>query len=137
MGTNAGAKAGVENAVPILRVRNLAASIDFYTKVLGFRVDWGGESGIMASVSRDRGSLMLCQGDQGNAGTWVWIGVEDADALHRELSAAGAKIPLPPTNYPWALEFHVQDPDGHVLRFGSEPREDRPFSEWVAWYRAV
>ena len=29
-----------------------------------------------------------------------------------------------PTNRPWAYEMQVVDPDGHVLRFGSEPRED-------------
>lgn len=35
------------------------------------------------------------------------------------------------TVYPWALEVHVEDVDGHVLRFGSEPLPDVPFSEWV------
>jgi hypothetical protein len=24
-------------------------------------------------------------------------------------------------NRPWAYEMQVEDPDGHVLRFGSEP----------------
>jgi predicted lactoylglutathione lyase len=127
-------KTGLEGAVPILRVRDLAASVEFYVNVLGFRKDWG-DLERFCSVSRDRSSIMLCQNDQGCSGTWLWVGAEDAEALFREFSAAGAKIPLPPTNYPWALEFHVQDPDGHVLRFGSEPKEDRPFSKWVAWNR--
>ncbi len=89
----------------------------------------------MASVSRDRASIMLCEGDQGNPGTWLWFGVNDADVLCDEYAAAGATIALPPTNYPWAYEFHAQDPDGHVLRFGSDPKADRPFSPWVCWYR--
>jgi len=101
--------------------------------VLGFKVHWHTPG--MASVSRDRADLMLCQGDQGNPGTWVWIGVADAAALYAEYTAKGATIRLPPTNYPWAYEIHVEDPDGHVLRFGSEPKEDRPFSAWVAWYQ--
>ena len=101
---------------------------------LGFRVDWNDE-GIMASVSRDGHALMLCERDQGLPGTWVWFGVADAGALHGELAAAGATIRLPPTNYPWAYEFHVEDPDGHVLRFGSEARADLPFAAWVLWYR--
>jgi hypothetical protein len=29
---------------------------------------------------------------------------------------------MPPTNFPWALEMHVEDPDGNVLRLGSEPK---------------
>lgn len=28
------------NAIPILRVADLAASLDYYTKSLGFKVDW-------------------------------------------------------------------------------------------------
>jgi hypothetical protein len=58
----------------------------------------------------------------------------DAEALHREFLEEGATIRLLPTNYPWALEFHVEDPDRHILRFGSEPKADQPFSNWVAWY---
>ena len=123
-----------DGSVPILRVRSLQASLEYYTKVLGFKVDWGHES-VMASVGRDRAHIMLCQGDQGNPGTWVWVGVDDAEALFHEYSASGATIRLAPTNYPWALEIHVTDPDGHVLRLGSDPREDRPFDDWVCWYR--
>ena len=120
------------SAVPILCVRSHAVSLDFYVRVLGFKIDWN-VSG-MASVSRGCCSLMLCEGLQGQPGTWVWIGVGDAEALHKEFLARGANIPLAPTNYPWALEFHLLDPDQHVLRFGSEPREDQPYSDWVAWY---
>lgn len=122
-----------EGAVPILRVRNVQASIDHYVRVLGFTLDWHNPL-VMASVSRDRASVMFSEGHQGHPGTWVWFGVEDAAALFDEYRAGGADIRLPPTNYPWAFEMHVVDPDGHVLRFGSEPLNDRPFSSWVAWY---
>ncbi len=60
---------------------------------------------------------------------------DDAERLHDEFRVAGATIGLPPTNYPWAYEFHVMDRDGHVLRFGSEQKTDQPFSAWVCWYR--
>jgi catechol 2,3-dioxygenase-like lactoylglutathione lyase family enzyme len=123
-----------EGAIPILRVRDLQASVDYYTRALGFKKDWE-EPGVMASVSRDRATLMLCEGHQGNPGTWVWVGVKDAAALFEEYEANGVAVGLPPTNYQWALEIHVQDPDGHILRFGSEPLEDRPVSEWVYWYQ--
>lgn len=126
--------AHVENSCPILRVRDLEASKEYYSRVLGFRLDWE-EPGVMAGVSRDRGGLMLCHDDQGHAGTWAWLGTGDVDALFAELTVRGATIRLPPTNYPWAYEIHVEDPDGHVLRFGGEPKRDRPFSPWVFWYR--
>jgi catechol 2,3-dioxygenase-like lactoylglutathione lyase family enzyme len=123
----------MEGSTPILRVRSLAESVDHYVGVLGFAVDWRERA--TASVSRDDAHVMLCEGDQGNPGTWVWIGVDDCERLFAEYTNRGATIRLPPTNYPWAYEIHVEDPDGHVLRFGSEPREDRPFSTWVFWYR--
>ncbi len=30
--------------------------------------------------------------------------------------------------------MHVEDLDGHVLRLGSEPKDNEPFSAWVMWY---
>ena len=91
--------------------------------VLGFKVNWGGEAeSTFASVSRDGRSIMLAQGEQGHPGTWLWIGVEDIEPLFAEYSANGVKIRERPTNYPWAYEMKIEDPDGHVLRFGSEPK---------------
>jgi hypothetical protein len=61
----------------------------------------------------------------------MWLGVSDADALHDELRARGAIIRHPPTNYPWgSRELHVSDPDGHVLRLGSEATGE-PVGEWL------
>ena len=123
-GKPAGAAAvGVECIVPILRVNNLADSIRYYVDVLGFKVDWGGEEeSTFASVSRSGRAIMLCQGDQGQPGTWIWIGVEDIEPLFTEYKTKGVKFREPPTNYPWAYEMKIEDPDRHVLRFGSEPK---------------
>ena len=118
-----------EGTTPILRVRSLEQSLAHYVRVLGFHIDW--QDTMIASVSRDRCHIFLSEGDQGNAGGWVWIGVSDAAALCRELSAKGANIRHPPTNYRWALEMQVQDPDGNVLRLGSEPINEDPFGEWL------
>jgi catechol 2,3-dioxygenase-like lactoylglutathione lyase family enzyme len=118
---------GVECIIPILRVSNLQTSIRFYVDVLGFKVDWGGEEdSTFASVSRDRRAIMLAQGEQGHAGTWLWIGVEDIEPLFADYAAKGVKFREQPTNYPWAYEMKIEDPDGHVLRFGSDPKGDAP-----------
>jgi len=37
------------------------------------------------------------------------------------------KIRQAPTNYSWAMEMHVEDPDGHVLRFGTDPNPNESF----------
>jgi catechol 2,3-dioxygenase-like lactoylglutathione lyase family enzyme len=110
-----------ENSQPILRVENIEASLGFYVGVLGFKnASWGTED--FTSISRDGACMYLCRGDQGRGGAWVWVGVEDAEKLHDELKARSVAIRHPLTNYSWALEFHVEDPDGNVLRFGSEPK---------------
>jgi len=117
-----------------LRVKNAAASIQYYVQVLGFKTDWQfpeGQSPFFASVSRGRCHIFLSEGDQGNPGAWVWIGVEDADALLNEYRRSGAKIRHPPTNYSWAYEMQVEDLDGNVLRLGSEPKKDQPTGEWL------
>jgi len=117
-----------EHANPILRVNDMGTSLTYYVDVLGFKsAHWGTE--LFTSVNRDGAGIYLCQGRQGVPGTWVWVGVDDVAALYAEYRASGASIRLPPGNYPWAYEMHVEDPDGHVIRFGSEPREDLPFVE--------
>jgi len=117
-------------ATPILCVTDLQVSLDYYQNVLGFTVDFQ-DPGIFASVSREKSTIFLCQGDQGHPGGWVWIGVGDAGRLHDELRSKGAVIRHPPTNYSWAYEMQVADPDGNVLRFGSDRKDGQPFGEWL------
>lgn len=118
-----------EGVNPILRVQDLSASVDYYVKILGFKVTWH-YPGIIASVARDRCNMMLCEGNQGHPGAWVWIGVEDIELLFEEYKSKGAKIRNPPSNYEWAYEMQIEDPDGNVLRMGSEPKADQPVGAW-------
>ena len=116
----------LEGAQPILRVADMERSLRYYTEVLGFTAaEWGDDD--FTSVNRDRAGIYLCRGYQGHPGTWAWVGVEDVGKLFEEYKASGAKILHEPENYLWAYEMKVGDPDGHVLRFGSEPRADIPF----------
>lgn len=109
-----------ENSQPILRVEDMKRSLHFYVEQLGFSsASWGDEN--FTSVNRDHAGIYLCRGDQGRGCAWVWIGVDDAQKLYDELKVRGVPIRMEPRNFPWALEFHVEDPDGNVLRFGSEP----------------
>jgi len=121
MATDKPARVHFEGSAPILRVENMQAALRFYLDALGFRnAPWGTDD--FTCVARDRAAIYLCQGGQGRGGAWVWIGVEDAAKLHQEFQARGVTIRLPPTNYPWALEMQIEDPDGNVLRLGSEPK---------------
>ena len=108
---------------PILRVEDMSVSLHYYVDVLGFEnASWGSDD--FTHVLRDGRGIYLCRGNQGQAGTWVWIGVGDVRALYELYKARGAQIRQEPVNQPWALEMQIEDPDGHVLRFGSEPEKD-------------
>jgi hypothetical protein len=98
----------------------MTRSLRYYVDALGFtNAEWGGDD--FTCVSRDEASIYLSQGGQGQPGTWVWVGVEGVDDLYKEYQRTGATILDPPRNFPWAREMRVEDPDGHVLRFGSDP----------------
>ena len=119
---------------PILNVSSIPTSIDYYVNVLGFQKDWDwGDPPTFASVSRDDVCIFLCQGAQGQPGTWISIFVADVDALFTEYKAKGAKIRQAPTNFSWGMrEMNIEDPDGHRLRVGSatnEPSDGVPLCE--------
>ena len=116
-------------ARPILPVADIRASIDYYVNALGFHQDWG-DAGF-ASVSRDRCHPFLYENDRGHTGTWAWVGVEDAEAPAAEFRQRGAKIRHPPTKYPWTCEMQVEDPDGNILRFGSDPKKEKPYGPFM------
>ena len=119
----------IENVNPILSIKDMARSLAFYVDLLGFKkADWGDDT--FTSVNRDNTGLYLCKDYQGQAGTWIWIGFDgDILLLHSKLKSNGVKIKLPPTNFSWAYEMQVEDPDVHVLRFGTDPNVNEPFFE--------
>ena len=119
----------IENIQPILPVADMERSILFYTDVLGFAAaDWGNERFTM--VQRNNCGIYLSKDGQGNAGTWVWVGFEgDIWGFYQYLIKKGVTPRQPPVNFSWALELLVEDPDGHVLRFGTTPNPDKPYMD--------
>jgi predicted enzyme related to lactoylglutathione lyase len=109
-----------ETACPILRIEDMQVALEFYTK-LGFtNAPWGNTD--FTLVKRDSASIYLSRGEQGLGQAWCWLGVEDVLKLHQEFKVHGVEILMLPRRFPWALEMHVADPDGNVLRFGSDPK---------------
>jgi predicted lactoylglutathione lyase len=108
---------------PILPVGDIRASLDYYVRVLGFsKADWVTDGSDFAMVLRDGFAIYLSEDKKPPSKAQVWIGAEDIEPLYEEYKARGAKIVKTPTNYSWAYEMVVEDPDGHVLRIGSEPK---------------
>ena len=122
-------------SAPYFPVSDVAGSAAFYENVLGFTPEYlAGEPVQFAICSRDGLAIMLrrvsapehIRPSEAQGGTWdAFFWVDDAHALHAELSARGATIvygPLIQEGY-HMKEFAVRDTDGHVLGFGeSLPR---------------
>lgn len=119
----------IQNVAPVLYVKDMALTLSFYVDILGFKnADWGDDN--FTSINRDNTGLYLCRGGQGLPGTWVWIGFDgDIFSLHENLKEKGVIIKLPPTNFSWAYEMQIEDPNGHVLRFGTDPGNSEAFAD--------
>jgi len=119
------------SAIPILNVKSVAESIDYYTTVLGFTRNWdwpdGDERKTFGSISNGAVTVFFTQNDQPEIQSFlIYYNVSDVDRLHELYKAAGAEVTQVPTDEPWQMrEMLVADPDGHVLRIGSEIEHDR------------
>lgn len=117
----------LEGITPILVVKSIPESKRFYLDILGFQEEsWGDDT--FTSIRRDNTGIFLCKEYQGKSGTWLWVGFDgDIFEMHDKLIKHGIRIKLPPTNFSWAMEMHVFDPDDHVLRFGTNPDPSKPY----------
>lgn len=116
----------LRHAAPQFLVADLAASLRFYERQLGFTTDFVYDD-FYASVSRDGATLHLkCapgspseRSVRQQAGHLdAFVSVEDARTLHLELTRRGAPITQPLVEQAWRnLDFQVTDPDGYVLCF--------------------
>ena len=109
----------IENTVPVLPVRDLDRSIEFFQRTLGFELEW--KTPEICSVARDGCSIMLQRSSDGSRAT-VWIGLEGA-ALYSTITASGATIIQAPSKQPWAHEMKIADPDGNTLWLGADPED--------------
>jgi len=121
------------DAVPSIRVSDMARSLQFYQDVLGFRSEWLWPFDRLTKthVSMRRGAvkLFLTYDPSPNSATMppttsAAIFVSHLSVLHAELKESAAKFGIvidEPKIFPWGLaEIHVRDPDGHVIRFCDE-----------------
>jgi catechol 2,3-dioxygenase-like lactoylglutathione lyase family enzyme len=130
-------------AVPFFMVRDMEASLKFYTGDLGFAMTnkWAPRGKIeWCWLQRDDVSLMLQQprdqekfnqkGLRGN-GVSICFQCADALALYHEFKSRGIEIPEPFVgNNMWVVAF--PDPDGYRLDFESttDVPEETKYSEW-------
>ena len=112
-------------AVPEIPVRDMTVALAYYESNLGFTIDWGGEDGGIAGISKGNCRMFLTNEAfrshyRNAAPVLVWLNLdskEDVNELFGVWSASQAKIVSPPESKPWGLhEFTVADLDGNLFR---------------------
>lgn len=117
-------------SAPVLLVRDVVASADYFRDRLGFSYDrlWG-DPPDFCMVDRDGHMVMLSQApaDAELVPHWrvvdmmwdVYFWVDDVDAIYEELQRRGAIINYELGVKPYDVkEFGVRDLDGHDIAFG-------------------
>jgi uncharacterized glyoxalase superfamily protein PhnB len=117
---------------PSLRYRDARAAIDWLAKTLGFEtamvVDGEGDRDIAhAELRLGAGTIMLGSEPEGgdrwgsHAGqSWIYVAVDDADALCERARAAGAEIVMEPTDTDYgSRDFALRDLEGNLWNFGT------------------
>jgi catechol 2,3-dioxygenase-like lactoylglutathione lyase family enzyme len=129
--------------VPELQVSDLATSLDFYTRILGFSVLWERSEERFAYLERQEAHVMM--EEAGGPGRRIAMGslerpfgrgvnfqilTSDIDALAGRIAAAGCSLIVPVeerwyrtrTGHFGQRQFILADPDGYLLRFAQELR---------------
>jgi len=120
---------------PTLAVRDMKATIDFYTSALGFKVGMTFptlDDPEYADISKDGMVLMFMPtknlgiGKREKLGTGVNLYLQidgDIDVYYYQLKKRGVNIVEDIRDEPYGIrDFTVQDPDGYLLTFNQLPQ---------------
>lgn len=109
----------LQSVAPIFQVSNMQRALDYYTRVLGFAIEWtSGEPPAYASVSRDGVEISLTAVSRPVL-SQVYIEVDGVDEYFARVSAAGAKVIAPLADRFYGMrDGRIDDPDGNSIQLG-------------------
>jgi catechol 2,3-dioxygenase-like lactoylglutathione lyase family enzyme len=112
---------------PQFLVADIEYSIEFYTKKLGFDVDFRYED-FYAGIIKDGYSIHLKvsksavqKKSRSNEDIDIIFSVDDIEGLYEQLSNISVEFTQPLREMPYGKEFYVADPDGHIIAFLEGP----------------
>lgn len=115
--------------IPLFRVTNMRAAIDFYTNILDFRItEPDATADDFVLLLENQGAhlmLTILEGDQkiGIAANIVVSGIDNLFTRYKnrgldQSEKRDSPVHLGPVDQTWGTrEFYVTDPDGNTLRF--------------------
>jgi len=106
-------------------VADIERSIEFYTKNLGFDIDFRYED-FYAGIIKDGCSIHLKSGKpsieerknkRSNEDLDVTFSVDGIEDLYEELSGKSIDLIRPLRDMSYGKEFYIADPDGYIIAF--------------------
>ncbi len=123
------------NCKPIINVRNVSASLDYYCNKLGFAKVFSWKDGVgfcdygkldFAEVQRGGANIMMSLQENANIGFQLYLDLNTTAALellYQEFKNRGALIMEPPTDKGHHMrEMLIKDLDENFLRIGASIR---------------
>jgi len=113
---------------PQLLVSNIDISIEFYTKKLGFDVDFRYEDfyagitkqGYSIHLKMSKPSIEERENKRNNEDLDIIFSVDGIESLFEELSNKSVEFTQLLRNMPYGKEFYIADPDGNMIAFLEE-----------------
>jgi len=118
----------IKKMSPQFLVTDFERSIQYYTQVLGFDLEFRYED-FYAGIIKDGYSIHLKCGQPSreerenkkeNNDLDIVFSVDNVDALYEEYSQKPIEIIQPLCERPYGKEFYIADPDGYILAFLEE-----------------
>jgi catechol 2,3-dioxygenase-like lactoylglutathione lyase family enzyme len=111
----------MQRAVPMLPVRHMPSSVEFYAK-LGFAVEKRNDEWRWAMLVLDECRLMVDESINQPADaprtSVIYLYPDDIFAYHRDVRRRGLDVPSISHPFYGMSEFRIEDPDGNRLWIG-------------------
>lgn len=111
----------IDRVIPMLPVKHLPTSIEFYEK-LGFMVEKRQDHWGWAMLRAGECQLMLDQSinvqPDAPRQSVIYLYPDDIVEFHRQASQSGLELPGLETTFYGMTEFRIEDPDGNRLWIG-------------------
>jgi catechol 2,3-dioxygenase-like lactoylglutathione lyase family enzyme len=118
----------IKKMSPQFLVADIQRSVEFYTKKLGFEIDFRYED-FYVGIIKDDFSIHLKTGQplvdvrqnkMDSEHLDITFSIEGIEYFYDELSSKAVEIIQPLRKMPYGREFYVADPDGYIIAFLEE-----------------
>ena len=115
----------IKKMSPQLRVNDINRSVEFYTKQLGFDVDFRYEDfylglikdGYSIHLKLEKISIEERENRRNNEHLDIIFSVEGIENLYQGILNKSVEVTQSLRDMPYGREFYVADPDGHIIAF--------------------